>query len=63
MIPKIQIKKKVFFEILNLKKICMPKEITPKSQAKNKTLFTQYPFLTILTLKKYHVNKYTVFKF
>ena len=41
----------------------MPKEITPKSQAKNKTLFPQYPFLTILTLKKYHVNKYTVFKF
>ena len=25
----------------------MPKKMTPKSQAKNKTLFPQYPFLTI----------------
>ena len=25
----------------------MPKKITCKSQAKNKTLFLQYPFLTI----------------
>ena len=25
----------------------MPKNIKPKSQAKNKTLFPQYPFLTI----------------
>ena len=42
----------------------MPKKIMPKSQAKNKTPFPQYPFLTIfLTLKKYHANKYTIFKF
>ena len=32
----------------------------PKSQAKIKPQFPQYPFLTIfLTLKKYHANKYT----
>ena len=42
----------------------MPNKMMPKSQAKNKTLFPQYPFLTIfLTLKKYHANKYTTFKF
>ena len=34
--------------------------MTPKSQAKIKPYFPQYPFLTIfLTLKKYHANKYT----
>ena len=26
----------------------MPKKLTPRSQAKNKTLFPQYPFLTTL---------------
>ena len=37
----------------------MPKKMTPKPQAKNKTLFLQYPFLTIfLALNKYHANKY-----
>ena len=45
----------------------MPKKIIPKSEAKNKTLFLQYPFLTIfnpfLTLKKYHGNKYTILSF
>ena len=31
----------------------MPKKMMPKSQANDKTLFLQYPFLTIfLTLKK-----------
>ena len=34
----------------------MPKKLMPKSQAKNKTPFPQYPFLT---LKMYHTNKYT----
>ena len=42
----------------------MPKKMMPKSQAKNKTLFPQYAFLNyILTLKRYHSNKYTIFKF
>ena len=35
--------------------------MAPKSQAKIKPSFPQYPFLTIfLTLKKYHANKYTI---
>ena len=29
----------------------MPKKMIPKSEAKNKTLFLQYPFLTIFFLK------------
>ena len=38
--------------------------MTPKSQAKNKTLFPQYPlFNYFLTVKKYHANIYTFFKF
>ena len=45
----------------------MPKKMTPKPQAKNKTLFLQYPFLAIFsyffTLKKYHAHIYTIFKF
>ena len=42
----------------------MPKIITPKFQAKNKSLFLQDPFLTIFsTLKKHHGNKYPIFKF
>ena len=32
--------------------------MTPKSQAKIKPSFPQYPFLTIFNPKKYHVNKY-----
>ena len=35
--------------------------MAPKSKAKIKPSFPQYPFLTIfLTLKKYHANKYTI---
>ena len=30
----------------------MPKKITPKSQAKNKTLFLQYPLLANFISKK-----------
>ena len=42
----------------------MLKKMTPKSQAKNKTLFLQYPFFNyFLTLKRYHGNRYTTFKF
>ena len=38
----------------------MPKKMTPKSQAKNKTLILQYPFLTIfLTQYTLTNNKYT----
>ena len=39
----------------------MPKKMTPKSQAKIKPPFSQYPFfIYFFTLKKYHVNKYTI---
>ena len=42
----------------------MPKKMTPKSQAKTKILFPQYPFSNyFLTLKRYHGSKYTIFKF
>ena len=42
----------------------MPKNMTPKSQAKNKTPFPQYPFFNyFLTLKRYHANKYTILSF
>ena len=34
--------------------------MTPKSQVKIKPSFPQYPFISILTLKKYHANKYTI---
>ena len=30
----------------------MPKKMAPTSRAKNKNLFTQYPFLTIFNTKK-----------
>ena len=45
----------------------MPKKMTAKSQAKNKTPFLQYQFFFFifffLTLKKYHVNKYAILSF
>ena len=38
----------------------MPKKMTPKSQAENKTLILQYPFLTIfLTQYTLTKNNYT----
>ena len=38
----------------------MPKKMTPKSQAKNKTPIPAIPILNyFLTLKKDHANKYT----
>ena len=45
--PKIQILKKLFLEILKSQKIHLPKKMTPKSHAKNKSLFLQHPFLAI----------------
>ena len=48
--PKSEFEKKIFFEILNPEKFVCLKKITPKSQAKNKTLFPQYLFLTIFQL-------------
>ena len=33
----------------------MPKKMTPKSQAKNKTLFPQYPFLIIFNSKNVRI--------
>ena len=42
----------------------MPKKMTTKSQAKNKTLFPQYPFFNyFLNLKRYHANKQTILIF
>ena len=42
----------------------MPKKMTAKSQAKNKTPFLQYQFFFFfLTLKKYHANKYAILSF
>ena len=42
----------------------MPKKITPKSQAKNKTTFPQYPFiLTIFNSKKASCKQIYNFKF
>ena len=41
------LKSKFNFRNLKILKRGMPQKITPKSQAKNKTLFPQYPFLTI----------------
>ena len=42
----------------------MPKKITPKSQAKNKTPIPTIPiFNYFLTLKRYHVRKYTILSF
>ena len=41
----------------------MPKKITPKSQAKKKTLFQKYPFLTIFNCKKASWKQIYNFKF
>ena len=58
--------KKNFFGISNPKKSVCLKKLTPRSQAKNKTLFPQYPFLTTLlyiyidnhSLLYIHINTY-----
>ena len=41
----------------------MPKNMTPKSQAKINPHFRNNHFLTIFTLKKYYANKYTILSF
>ena len=41
----------------------MPKKMTPKSQAKIKPSFPQYPFLTIFNLKKVSCEQIYDFKF
>ena len=41
----------------------MPKKMTPKSQAKNKTPLPQYPFLTIFSSKKVSCKQIYNFKF
>ena len=41
----------------------MSKKMTPKSQAKGKPQFPQYPLSTIFNPKKYHANKYTILSF
>ena len=45
--PKSKLFLKSFSRNLKSQKICMPKKMMPKSQAKNKTPFPQYPFLAI----------------
>ena len=49
---------KIFFS-----KLGVPKKMMPKSQAKNKSQFPQYPFLTILTTKKVSCKQIYNFKF
>ena len=41
----------------------MPKKMTPKSQAKIKSSFPNYPFLTIFNLKKVSCEQLYGFKF
>ena len=56
--------KKKFFRNPTFSKLNMPKKMTPKSQAKNKTPIPTIPiFNYFLTLKKYHANKYTSLSF
>ena len=54
----LNLKKKIFRNLIS-QKIWMPKKMTPKSQAKNKTPISIIPiFSYFLTLKKHHANKY-----
>ena len=47
--PKLE---KNFFKNLSITQLGTPKKMMPKSQAKLKPSFPQYPFLTIFNLKK-----------
>ena len=58
-----KLKKNIFFCNLETLKFSTQKKMMPKSQAKIKPSFLQYPFLTIFNPKKYHVNKYTILSF
>ena len=60
---KIWILRKKLFRNLKISKLGMPKKMTPKSQAKNKTPFPQSHFKLFITLKKHHANKYTILSF
>ena len=54
--------KKIFFRNLKILKFGLPKKMTPKSQAKIKPSFPQYPFLTIFNLKKVSCEEICDFK-
>ena len=58
--PKFQ---KSIFRNLKILKFSMPKKMTPKSQAKIKSSFPNYPFLTIFNLKKVSCEQLYGFKF
>ena len=58
--PKFQ---KRIFRNLKILKFSMPKKMTPKSQAKIKSSFPNYPFLTIFNLKKVSCEQLYGFKF
>ena len=58
--PKFQ---KSIFRNLKILKFSMPKKMTPKSQAKIKSSFPNYPFLTIFNLKKVSYEQLYGFKF
>ena len=63
MIPKIQIKEKMFFEILNLKiSVCL-KTLRQNLEQKIKLYFRKTHFNSFLALKRYNENKYTIFNF
>ena len=58
--PKFQ---KSIFRNLKILKFSMPKKMTPKSQAKIKSSFPNYPFLTIFNLRKVSCEQLYGFKF
>ena len=58
---RLKLKKKIFLNVKILK-FGMPKKMTPKSQAKLKPLFPQYPFLTIFNPKKVSCEQIYNFK-
>ena len=58
--PKFQIS---IFRNLKILKFSMPKKMTPKSQAKIKSSFPNYSFLTIFNLKKVSCEQLYGFKF
>ena len=60
---KIWILRKKLFRNLKILKLGMPKKMTPKSQAKNKTPFPQYPFFNYFNSKKASCKQIYNFKF
>ena len=59
---RLKLKKKIS-QNPKILKFSMPKKMTPKSQAKIKSSFPNYPFLTIFNLKKVSCEQLYGFKF